>query len=195
MIKNITLNCSSSDALSQEYFEVAKEVGKYIGENGYTLIWGGADVGLMGEVARSTQKNGGKAVGIIPKHLEKEKILYKDADEIFITEDMTERKKVMSDKADAFIVLIGGFGTLEEILEILTWKQLHLHNKPIVFLNTKGFFDDLIRLFEKMYAEKVAKEEYRQMYFVTESVEEAFAYLKNYQPIALPKKWFDKKNL
>jgi cytokinin riboside 5'-monophosphate phosphoribohydrolase len=193
MFKNVAVYCSSSDALADEYFAVAKDVGEYLGTNGYNLVWGGANVGLMGQVAKSTKEFGGKIIGVIPKAIEKEKIIFQNADEMIVTEDLYQRKKIMAERTDAFLALAGGFGTIEEIVEVLTLKQLHLHQKPIVFINTRNFFDPLINQFELMYKEKVAKVEYRALYHVTNSVNDAFKYLTNYQPVELPNKWFDKK--
>lgn len=193
MIKNIAVYCSSSDALSEEYFAVAKEVGEYIGKNGYNLVWGGSNVGLMGQVADSTKGAGGKVIGVIPKAIEKEKIVYQNADEMIVTDDLYQRKKIMFEKSDALIALVGGFGTIEEVVEILTLKQLLLHQKPIVFINTRNFYDPLIAQFELMYKEKVAKEVYRALYYIANTVEDAFNYLTNYVPVELPKKWFEKK--
>jgi uncharacterized protein (TIGR00730 family) len=192
-LSSITVFCSSSDALASEYVAVASELGERIAKSGSSLVWGGSTSGLMGEVARSAQKFGGKVIGVIPESLQKLGLAFQDADEIIPVPDLATRKKIMSEKADAFVVLVGGFGTLEEVLEVLTLKQLGSHQKPIVFINSSDFFDDLNHMFEKMYALNVAKSEYRSMYFFAKNVDEALSYLESYQPTLLPKKWYDKK--
>ncbi|MES2437384.1 MAG: TIGR00730 family Rossman fold protein [Patescibacteria group bacterium] len=190
MIKNIAVYCSSSDVLSSQYFTAAKETGTAIGANMYSLVYGGGNTGLMGSVAEYTQKANGTVVAVIPKAMEVLGLAYSTAEELIVTSDMYERKKIMSDRADAFITLAGGFGTLEEVLEVITQKQLHLHSKPIVFVNTNKFYDKLIEMFEVLFKEKTAKELYRDLYYVTATVEDAFEYIKKYTPPELPTKWF-----
>ncbi len=197
MSKNITVYCSASDVLSPDYFKSAEATGMAIGNHGFTLIYGGGNTGLMGRVAEYTQKYKGKVVGAIPAFMKELDLAYTQADELIINSDMYERKKTLSDRADAFITLPGGFGTLEEVLEVITQKQLQLHQKPIVFINTNGFYNKLVEMFEVLFKEKTAKEVYRDLYYVTESVEDAFNYIESYVPPEFPKKWFKElgKNL
>ncbi|MCP5053444.1 MAG: TIGR00730 family Rossman fold protein, partial [bacterium] len=181
---------SSSDAVDRGFFEEARELGKRIANENYSLIYGGAGIGLMGEVARSVHENGGRVTGVIPESLTRYNIAYEEADRLVVTETMRERKALMEDEADAFIALPGGFGTLEEVLEVLTSKQLQLHNKPIVLLNTGNFFRHLIDLFEQIYREKFAKPMHRQLYFIAADANEAVDYVRDYTPLEMPKKWF-----
>jgi uncharacterized protein (TIGR00730 family) len=190
MEKAICVYSSSSDAVDERYFKTARELGKLLGQQNYTLIYGGASIGLMGAVARSVHEYGGKVIGVIPEALSRYDITYEEADHLIVTDTMRKRKALMEEKAGAFIGLPGGFGTLEEIMEIITLKQLQMHSKPIVILNTGGFFDDMINMFERIYREKFAKSMHRQLYFVTADAAEAMDYINRYTPPDMPKKWF-----
>lgn len=186
---NICVYCSSSSAVASVYFEAAQALGARIAERGDTLIYGGADVGLMGAIAHAVKAGGGRVIGVMPEALEAMKITFQGADEFVLTRDMRERKAVMEARADAFVMLPGGFGTLEEITEILTLRQLGLHSKPIVILNVAGFYDPLIALFDHFYTAKFAKPS-QAMYHITDTVPNLFAYLDAYTPEAMPRKWF-----
>lgn len=187
--KSVCVYCSSSDHVSPAFFSVAQELGEAIVGNGYRFIYGGGDIGLMGAIARSVHKHGGHVVGVIPEFLRQPGICYELSDELIVTADMRERKAVMEARADAFIALPGGFGTLEEMLEIITLKQLRVHNKPIVFLNTNGFYNGLNEVFEHIFENKFAKQHYRDLYHFAEGVADAVAYIEGYEPPALAEKW------
>jgi len=189
MQKTICVFSSSSDAVDSVFFDGATELGNLIAKQNYVLIYGGAKIGLMGALARSVHENGGKVVGVIPELLRDKGLAYEYADELVVTKDLRERKAIMEERADAFVGLPGGFGTLEEVLEILTLKQLQFHAKPIIFVNTNGFYDHLINLFEYIYQERFAKPEYRQLYYVAPDAASAFSYIETYQPIQLQSKW------
>lgn len=188
---NICVFCSSSNALDACYFEEAFELGKRMAENGHRLVYGGANVGLMHHVADTVLKFKGTALGIIPQKIFDRNLGANYIDELVVTATMDERKAVMRDRSDAFIALPGGFGTLEEILEVLTLKQLDYHRKPIVFINTNGFYNDLFAQFEKLYQEQFAKENYRKMYFIAESSAAAMDYIETYEHQDLGAKWFN----
>lgn len=190
MRKTICVFCSSSSAIDEIYFEAARELGKVIGERGWGLVYGGSDVGLMGAVARAVHLHQGTVVGVIPQTIHARGIAYETADEMLVTKDLRERKAEMELRADAFIALPGGFGTLEEIVEVLTLKQLQLHLKPIIFLNTNGFYDPLITLFEHFYTQQFAKPDSRQLYFVTPDANRAVEYIETYEPPVTESKWF-----
>jgi cytokinin riboside 5'-monophosphate phosphoribohydrolase len=145
-------------------------------------------VGLMGALAQAVKAGGGRVVGVMPEALEAMRITFEDADEFVLTRDMRERKAVMEARADSFVMLPGGFGTLEEIAEILTLRQLGLHTKPIVIFNVAGFYDPLVTLFEHFYAARFAKP-WQAMYHVTDAVEGLFEYLDAYTPESAPSKW------
>jgi uncharacterized protein (TIGR00730 family) len=190
MKKTICVYSSSSDAVSEHYFEAARELGNLIGERQYTMIYGAGNIGLMGRLALAVHQHGGKVVGVIPEYLNNFGLAYEAADEIIVTTDMRERKAVMEQRADAFIGLPGGFGTLEEMLEVITLKQLQLHRKPIVFINTLNFYEKLFQQFEHMFRESFAKEDQRKLYAIVPNAHEALTYIDTYQPPALQKKWF-----
>jgi cytokinin riboside 5'-monophosphate phosphoribohydrolase len=189
---NITVFSSSSDAVDPVFFECASELGRAIGERGDTLIYGGTDVGLMSAVARAAQQAGGRVVGVIPKHIAERRIAFEQADEMIFTNNMRERKAIMEQRGDAFVVLPGGFGTLEETVEIITLKQLQQHRKAVVILNAHRFYDPLRTLFEHFFEQRFAKQASRMLYHFAESVEDAFAYLDAYVPVAVPTKWVEK---
>jgi uncharacterized protein (TIGR00730 family) len=187
----ICVFCSSSNAIPELYFDEANELGKLIGDFGHEIIYGGATVGLMHTVAEAARKAGARSVGIIPESIHLKRLSSPLDHEQIITPNMRERKYLMRKRSDAFIALPGGFGTLEEILEVITLKQLQYHNKPIVFVNTDGFYDSLFAQFERAYRDSFSKVDYKSTYFIAANSEEAFAYIHKYQPTELTAKWFD----
>lgn len=187
---NICVFSSSSNAIADIYFQDARELGSLIAKKEHTLVNGGANVGLMEAVTVAASENGAKTIGIIPEMLRDRSLASENSHEVIITPDMQERKARMRDISDAFIALPGGFGTLEEILEVITLRQLTYHTKPIVFINTNGFFDFLFKQFEVSYDELFAKPVYRELYFVAKNPVEALDYIENYTPVILDTKWF-----
>lgn len=191
---NICVFSSSSNAISDLYVKEAMDLAKMIGLAKFCLINGGSNVGLMDIVTREAGLHGAKTIGIIPEKLRDFNLASIHAHEIIVSGDMMERKARMRELSDSFIALAGGFGTLEEILEVITLKQLGYHHKAIVFINTNGFYDDLFRQFEKSYDEKFAKDSYRKLYFIAENAAQAMAYLMDYQPEVSENKWFEVPN-
>jgi uncharacterized protein (TIGR00730 family) len=186
MPSTICVYASSSEAIAPAYFSAAEELGRLMACAGHTLIYGGGKIGLMGAVARGVHAERGRVIGVIP-----EKLLpqgYDGVDEMVITQTMRERKATMESRADSFVVLPGGFGTLEEVLEILTLKQLGYHNKAVTLLNTAGFFDPLLAAFEHIYAEQFASEALRASYHVSRDPADALAFIETYEPPVLPDK-------
>ena len=150
---NICVYCGSGTGRNPVYAEAARTLGRELGNNGIGLVYGGGSLGLMGEVARATLESGGRVTGIIPGFLtEKEKML-RDVDDLILTEDMHERKRLMFERSDAFVALPGGVGTLEELVEQLTWVQLGRHAKPVVVANIAGFWNPFLSLLTHMKAE------------------------------------------
>jgi len=147
---NVCVFCGSSVGNSPDFLALAKEIGQQIGSGGHTLVYGGGKVGLMGAVADATLASNGKAIGIIPDFLHKREVAHYALTELQIVSSMHERKFKMADLSDAFVVLPGGLGTLDEVVEILTWKQLGLINKPVAILNYKEYFNPLLFLMELM---------------------------------------------
>jgi uncharacterized protein (TIGR00730 family) len=191
MSQTLCVYCSSSDAVARTFFETAEEVGARLARQGYALIYGGGRIGLMGALARAAHQNGGRVIGVIPEFLHSKGLAYEAADELVITRDLRERKATMEARADGFVTLPGGFGTLEEALEIITLKQLGQHAKPIVIVNTQDFYAPLLQLMERIYRERFAKPEYRQLYHFASDVGEVFSYLATYQPASISvTKWF-----
>ena len=186
MGRAICVFSASSDRIRTEYMQAAEELGRLIGERGETLVFGGGTRGLMGAVARSVHRHGGHVIGVIPDKLEGPGITYEEADELIVTDTLRERKAHMDRLADAFIALPGGFGTLEEIIEAMTLKQLQYHNRPVVFINTLGFFDDLSRFFEHQFSEGFA---HQALYEFTPDPGSAIEYIAAYRPDALPGKY------
>ncbi len=189
---NICVFCSSSNAIHNDYFHEARILGKLIGENSCSLINGGSNVGLMEATAQAARDAGAHVKGIIPQKIHDHDLGTTTAHDLIVTENMRERKYLLRKHSDAFIALPGGFGTLEEILEVITLKQLHYHNKPVVFINTRNFFDPLFAQFEKSFEETFAKPEYRKLYAIASNATEAISYIKNYNPDEHQKsKWFN----
>lgn len=186
---NICVFCSSSNSVHEKYFEAAKNLGIAIGNSGNNLVYGGTSVGLMNQVAVSVKEAGGKVIGVVPKLINDYGISADYLDELIITPDMAERKTILREKSDAFVALPGGFGTLEEILEVITLKQLGYHNLPIVFVNTDGFYDFLNDQFELSYREGFAKEDYRDYYIFVNNYDSAMSYIQNYKKEQLKTKW------
>ncbi|MEZ5470679.1 MAG: TIGR00730 family Rossman fold protein [Marinicella sp.] len=189
-IQRLAVYCSSSDQIKKVFFDQAAGLGSLMAANNIDLVYGGGMVGLMGTVAKSLKSHQGHTIGVTPEALKIDGVVNTIDDELIITPDMHTRKAKMIELADGFVGLAGGFGTLEELLEVMTLKQLGYHEKPIVFLNTHGYYNQLLDMFEHIYAENFAKAEYRQLYHISETPEEAIDYLLNYQPPQLPDKWF-----
>ena len=185
----VCVYCSSSSRVPAVYVECARDLGRRLAEAGHTLVYGGARVGLMGEIATAVRAAGGRVEGVIPRSLFEAGIGNDLVDEMIVTEDLHERKAVMAERSSGFVALPGGFGTLEELLEIITLKQLRAHRKPIVLINTGGFFDPLLEQFESMYREGFTKEAYRGLYRVAPDAAAALDYLGSYEPEDLGRKW------
>jgi hypothetical protein len=191
MIRSVCVFSSSSDAVAPHYREAAASLGALLARRQLTLVYGGGKVGLMGVVAQAVHAHGGRVIGVIPHYLRKKEVAYEAADELVVTPCLRERKAVMEARADAFVALPGGFGTLEEILEILTLKQLETHGKPVVFLNTNGFFDPLLAMFERLYREQFTKRDYCAHYHVAAEPPDVFAHFDGYRPPPATPKWFE----
>ena len=173
-MRSICVYCGSSEEIDPAYRRVAKELGKLIAKHGDQLVYGGGSVGLMGDCARAVHEHGGKVVGVIPESLTSSEIAYHNADELIVTQTMRERKQIMDDRADAFVVLPGGFGTLEELAEILVLKILGYTDRPLIILNPDGFYDPLIELFNHFVEHQFAKPKHLEMVTFVEAVDEVY---------------------
>ncbi|ACD90222.1 MAG: TIGR00730 family Rossman fold protein [Chlorobium limicola] len=183
MIKNITVYCSSSNHAPQAYFDCAALLGKSLAERGIGLVFGGGDVGLMGCVADSVMHHGGRVRGIIPRFLQEKEVAHYGISELHVVTTMHERKMKLTEWGDAFVVLPGGFGTLDELMEIITWKHLGHHQKPIILLNCNGFWDPLLAFFNRIAEECMVGKEYTNYYTVCSTTEEALEFLEKQEPI------------
>jgi uncharacterized protein (TIGR00730 family) len=193
-MKNIAIYCGSSSGFSDTYLTFAYDLGKYLALNNHSLVYGGAQVGLMGAVANGFLENGGKAIGIIPSFLQTKEIAHENLTELIVVETMHERKTKMCDLADAVIAIPGGFGTMDEVFEMLTWAQLGLHKKPIGLLNHNGFYDALIIQTQKMVDEGFLSQLNKDMLLVSESIEELMEKMKNYVAPEVPK-WLKRSDI
>ena len=172
---NVCVFCASSATSETAFGPLADATGTALAAAGHPLVYGGGSTGLMGRVARAVHAGGGRVVGVIPESMKNVEVAYLQADEMIVTQSMRERKQIMDDRADAFIVLPGGFGTLEEVSEVITHRYLRFHAKPVIIVNADGFFDPMITLFEHFIATGMAKQRYRATYAVVETAEEAMA--------------------
>lgn len=191
MTRLLCVYCASSDRLDPKYYATAAELGREMVERGWGLVYGGGKTGTMGAVARAVKQSGGRVVGIIPEFMKARELAYPEADELVTVITMRERKLLMETRADAFVALPGGWGTLEEISEILTLRQLDVVKKPCVFLNQDGFYDDLLRLFERMLAEKFFKPANMELFRVAKTVPEVFTHLDHHAAPTAESKWFE----
>ncbi|MFH1358412.1 MAG: TIGR00730 family Rossman fold protein [archaeon] len=178
---NICVFCSSSSEIEKKYLDAAEELGKLIGKGGHTLIYGGSDLGTMGILAKSVQANGGKVIGIIPEHLQ---TLAKGEDELVTARNMYHRKEIMESKADIFIALPGGIGTIDEIFDILVGKQLKIHEKPLIIINLDNYYEDLIKQINKInqlgfVSLKFDIKEVGKIFYVVNTPKEAMDYIDN----------------
>lgn len=191
----ICVYCSSSDAINDKYFEVAQKVGELIGKNGHDFVFGGGCIGLMGEVARTAKLHGSKVFGVIPQKLHQYNICYDNCDELITTQNMRDRKQIMDELSDAVITLPGGFGTLEEISEMISGKYLNFHHKPLVILDVDNFYKSLFEFFDNIYKEKFADESCKTLYYLTSSPEDAIKYIEEYSSKDTPLKWDIQKSI
>ena len=193
MTKLLCVYCSSSDRLDHKYYVAATELGTLMVSRGWGLVYGGGKTGLMGAVARAVKAGGGKVIGVIPEFMKARELAYDEADELVTVMTMRERKLLMETRADAFVSLPGGFGTLEEIMEILTLRQLDVVKKPCVFLNQDGFYDPLLALFETMLREKFFKPSNMDLFRVATTVPDLFAKIEEAAAVEAESKWFETK--
>lgn len=185
----VAVFCASADEIASCYFEEAGRLGMRIGELGWKLIYGGTNVGLMREVAEATIRQGGEVTGIIPECIRDRGIVAAGLKQLIVVPDMKERKHLLREHADAFIALPGGWGTLEEITEVITLKQLGQHNKPIVFLNTAGYYNLFFEFIGHSRKAKFISSAYDRLYYIADTVELALEYIQEYQPTLQARKY------
>ncbi|NKD77947.1 TIGR00730 family Rossman fold protein [Haematospirillum sp. H1815] len=171
--------CGSSFGSSPRYADAANRLGTLLGENGIRLVYGGGAVGLMGTVAKACLEAGGKVTGIIPQHLASAEVAMEGLTELIVVPDMHTRKRMMFERSDAFAVLPGGFGTMDETFEILTWKQLKLHDRPVVIADIGGYWTPFLRFNESMAAEGFVRPEGLELYSVVSDVDDVLPAARN----------------
>lgn len=177
-ISSLCVYCGAAGAVAERYKTVARDLGTMLARRNITLIYGGGRIGLMNEVAEGCRQTGGRVVGIIPDFLDRWEIGHRDIAELRIVGSMHARKQEMFDLSDAFIVLPGGFGTLDETMEILTWRILRQHDKPIIIVNTDGYWDRLLALVDQVIDEKFAAATVREMFHVVPTPQAALDWLE-----------------
>ncbi|MEM7172195.1 MAG: TIGR00730 family Rossman fold protein [Pseudomonadota bacterium] len=166
--------CGASSAVDQTHLQLAQEVGRTAAKRGMTIVFGGGRVGLMGHMADSALDHGGHVVGIIPQHLEDWEVGHQGTSEYHVVDSMHTRKKMMFDRSDAFCVLPGGLGTLDETFEMITWKQLKLHSKPIILLNYNNYWDPLLMLIDHQVRNGYMHGSVEQLVTIAESCDQVF---------------------
>jgi uncharacterized protein (TIGR00730 family) len=176
--KSVCLFCGSSDRSDPAYTTAAQQFGEQTAQAGWRLVYGGGGVGLMGASARAAHNAGGRVLGVMPGFLRSRERLFDEVETLVVT-SMHERKTIMYDQSDAFVVAPGGVGTLEEVIEVLSWKRLDLHHKPVIFLNLNGFWDTLLAAIEHGITENMTPETFREGYSVVNTVEEAIALMQS----------------
>ena len=173
-IQSLCVYTGSSIRVDEIYKEESKKLGRMIAERNMQLVYGGGRVGLMGLIADAALQAGGKVIGIIPAHLQQWEVEHKDLTELHLVDSMHNRKRLMVEKSDAFVAMPGGFGTLDELFEIMTWRQVHLHDKPIVIVNLNGYWDKLLALIEHVITSGFAHDTHRNLFRVVDTVEAVF---------------------
>lgn len=177
---NICLYGASSNDIDKSFISASEKLGRKMAQRSHTLIYGGGAGGVMGGVARGVTSGGGKVVGIVPSFLNVDGMLYDKCDEMIKTATMRERKQLMEEKADAFIMAPGGIGTFDEFFEMLTLKQLSRHTKAIAVFNVNGYFDSLTSLMESAISENFIKSECRKLYSVFSDIDGMLDYIETY---------------
>jgi uncharacterized protein (TIGR00730 family) len=181
-MKSLLVYCGANPGFNPIYQETARNLGHEMVKRGMRLIYGGGSLGLMGTIADAVLEKGGEVVGIIPGFLDNMEVGHKNLSEIHVVETMHERKALMEKMCDGVITLPGGFGSMDELFEILSWSQLGLHKKPVGVLNVNGFYDLLIKQLDHMVTEGFLKQQNRDIMQVSGSVEELFSLMENYVP-------------
>lgn len=190
---NICVYGASSTTIDKSYISDGEKLGRAMGEHGFGLVFGGGQNGLMGAVARGVHETGKTdIIGIAPEFFNVDGILYQHCTEFIYPENMRERKKIMDEMSDAFIVTPGGIGTFDEFFEILTLKQLGRHNKPIGILNTNGYYDHLLSFLQNGIDEEFLTEQCKKMFFMSDDPEAILEYIENYKPEDTPVSDFKK---
>ena len=193
-MKSVSVFCGSSEGNNSSILELTYQLGKAIAVKNMTLVYGAAKIGLMGKVAQGALDAKGNVIGVIPKFLQTKEIVNTQLTELIVTDNMHDRKILMYDKSDGFIIIPGGFGTMDEFFEITTWGQLGLHTKPIGILNVNGYYDALIKQCKVMVRSGFLQQENLDAVIVDSTIDGLFDKMNNYKPLPAPK-WLNKEGL
>lgn len=177
-LNSVCVFCGAQNAVPQAHLDIGKKLGQELAKANKRLVYGGGDCGVMGAIANSTLTNNGAVTGVFPRSLRNFEKEHQGLNEIIIVDTMHERKHIMYEKSDVFVVLPGGFGTMDELFEILTWKQLKLHDKPIIIFNHLGYWDHLVALMDSIITTGFARAENRDIYTVVNDFEALLAELQ-----------------
>lgn len=180
-IKTITVFCASSSKIDDCYFEEARKFGEVLAKENIACCNGAGSIGLMNEISEAVLENGGKVIGVIPQFMCEMGWQHDGLTELKVVNSMHERKEMMANLGDASVALAGGIGTLEELFEIITWKQLGLYSKPIVILNTNGFFDKILDFLDQLVEQNFMREEHRKMWKVVERAEDILPTIRSFE--------------
>jgi uncharacterized protein (TIGR00730 family) len=176
----ISVFAASSSKIPSEFFSVAAELGKLIALKGHEVVFGGGGIGLMGALADGAMEHGGKVIGVIPEFMVQNGWGHDNIDKTFVTPDMNSRKKKIFEISDAVIALPGGVGTLEELTEAITLKQLGLYKGPVVILNTSGFYNSLLNYFDELVEQNFMRKQHKNIWYVADNPEDAISYISSY---------------
>lgn len=193
-MKSVSVFCGSSLGTDEAIVQMAYQLGETLAKKQIKLVYGGAKVGIMGQVAKGVLDNAGQALGIIPDFLKKKEVVHTNLTELITTTNMHDRKVIMYEESDGFIILPGGFGTMDEFFEITTWGQIGLHAKPIGILNINGYYDALLTQCEVMVERGFLKQENLDVLLVDTSIDKLLGKMENFSPMAT-QKWINKEQV
>jgi hypothetical protein len=193
-MKSIVVFCGSSEGTDLNYAKEAYQLGATCAKNGIQLVYGGAKIGIMGQVAKGALDANGSVIGVIPEFLKHKEVFHEGLTELIVTKNMHDRKLKMHELSDGILMLPGGFGTLEEFFEMLTWSQLGLHQYPIGVLNTNGFYDPLMEMMQQMVDKGFVNIDNFRTILVDEAIEKVLDKMERYRPLPVPK-WVQKEQL
>ncbi|AHF92360.1 putative Rossmann fold nucleotide-binding protein [Opitutaceae bacterium TAV1] len=189
MSRLLCVYCASSTVLASKYYEAGARLGENMVRRGWGLVYGGGKAGVMGAVALAVKAGGGRVVGVIPDFMVERELAWREADELVVVATMRERRRLMEERASAFIALPGGIGTLEELIEIMVARALNRIDKPLVLVNQDGFYDDLLRFFEKMTREHFKSPSLHDLFSVAAHVDDVWQHLDNPRPLHVDELW------
>lgn len=193
-MKSIAVFCGASLGNDEQIISTAYTLGKTLAKQNITLVYGAAKIGIMGQVAKGATDANGTTIGVIPEFLKTKEIVHNELSELIVTTNMHDRKVLMYEKSDGFMIIPGGFGTMDEFFEIATWGQLGLHTKPIGILNINGYYDALIAQCDTMVARGFLKQEHRDAIVIDITIEGLLEKMNNFKPLPAPK-WLKKEGL